>query len=140
MLKVVVDTNVWVSSLYSDGKPRRIRERFEQGQFQLFFAKELLAECQEVLTRQKFAHRITPQQTERLLEIIRKRAVFVRLPSTIPTISADPDDDAFLLCAQIANCDYIVSGDPDLLDLLEHGQTKIVLPAQFLEILEQEQK
>jgi putative PIN family toxin of toxin-antitoxin system len=136
VLKVVIDANVWVSSLWGDGKPRRIRERFEQGHFQLFFATELLAECREVLARPKFAERIDARQSAFVLELIRKKATFVQLPDPIPAVSRDPDDDMYLACAGVADCDYIVTGDPHLLDLQKHGRTQIVRPAVFLSILE----
>ena len=136
MLKVVIDANVWISSLWGDGKPRRIRERFERDEFQLVFAQELLDECQEVLARPKFAQRIDANQAALVLELIRCRATFVQLPPAIPSISQDPDDDKYLVCAELGSCDFLVSGDPDLLDVGTYRNTKIVTPADFLTVLE----
>lgn len=138
MLKVVIDANVWVSALWSDGKPRRIRERLERGQFRLFFAEELLDECREVLARPKFAKQIDANQVALVLELIRNRATFVDLPALIPAISRDPSDDKYLVCAATAACDFLVTGDPDLLTVGSFGKTKIVKPAEFLAILEAE--
>jgi uncharacterized protein len=135
VLKVVIDANVWVSSLWSDGKPRRIRERFERGEFQLVFAEELLEECREVLARPKFAQQINTEQTALVLELIRKRATFIQLPSVIPAISNDPSDDKYLVCADLGFCDFLVSGDPDLLNIDTYRSTKIVNPADFLDLL-----
>ncbi|HEY9776138.1 MAG TPA: putative toxin-antitoxin system toxin component, PIN family [Planktothrix sp.] len=138
MLKVVIDANVWISSLWSDGKPRRIRERFERGEFELFFAQELLDECRDVLARPKFDQWIDANQAAVVLDLIRSRATFVRLPAAREAISRDPSDDKYLLCAKIGSCDFLVSGDPDLLVVGTHGGTRIVKPAEFLAILEQQ--
>ena len=111
---------------------------FERGEFQLFFAQELLEECREVLARPKFAQQIGANQAAVVLELVRSRATFVQLPSAIPAISRDPSDDKYLLCAEVGGCDFLVSGDPDLLDVGSHGSAKIVKPAEFLAILEQQ--
>jgi putative PIN family toxin of toxin-antitoxin system len=119
----------WQTTQYS----RKIRTRT----FSTFFATELLAECRAVLARPKFAERIDPKQSAFVLELIRKKATFVQLPDQIPTVSRDPNDDMYLACADIADCDYIVTGDPHLLDLQTHGRTQIVRPAELSSILEQ---
>lgn len=70
MLKVVIDSNVWISSLLSDGNSRKIRNRFEQAEFRLFCAEELLTECAAILARPKFASRIDPEQARNNLHQI----------------------------------------------------------------------
>ena len=136
MLKVVIDTSVWISSLLANGNSRRIREKFEGGQFQLCVAEQLLEECRGVLGRPKFSRQISPMQAARLLELIEHTAAFVQLPSPIPAVSRDPKDDPFLACAAAAECDYLVTGDEDLLVLKQHGRTRIVSPAQFLQAMQ----
>lgn len=135
MLKVVIDANVWVSSLLADGNARRIRERFEAGQFQVCFAEELLAECRDVMARPKFRQQITPTQSARLLALIQHMAILVELPSAIPPVSRDPKDDPLLACVAAVHCDFLVTGDKDLLSLTEYEGAQIVSPARFLEIL-----
>lgn len=50
-------------------------------------------------------------------------------------VCRDPDDDKFLSCAESGNCINIVSGDKDLLTLLEYKTIKILTVAQFLQII-----
>ena len=44
----------------------------------------------------------------------------------------DADDVIFIELAVEAGADYIISGDPHLLDLKEYKKIKIVKPAEFL--------
>lgn len=59
----------------------------------------------------------------------------MELAEELERISRDPKDDIFLVCAATANCDFLVTGDKDLLVLKAHKRTKIVTPAKFLSIL-----
>ena len=55
MQKVIIDTNVIVSSLIQNGYPHLIiHELFIEEKFQLCISEKLMAEYREVLTRPKF--------------------------------------------------------------------------------------
>jgi putative PIN family toxin of toxin-antitoxin system len=92
----------------------------------------------DVLSRPKYVTKIPPAEVYKLLQLIEEVAIMVKLDQ-VPPISRDPKDDMFLACAAVSDSDYLVSGDSDLLDLLTHGRTKIIRPAEFLSILEQQQ-
>jgi len=56
MQKIVIDTNIFVSSLIQNGYPNQIiNELFIEQKFQLCISDELTTEYYEVLTRPKFA-------------------------------------------------------------------------------------
>jgi uncharacterized protein len=137
LLKAVIDTNLWISSLIGTGPPRKIKDCLQAQMFQAVYAVELFDELIDVLARPKFALKIQATEISKLLQLIEEVAILVKLDN-IPSISCDPKDDIFLACAAVSKSDYIVSGDPDLLDLVEHGKTKIINPAQFLQILNQQ--
>ena len=59
----------------------------------------------------------------------------VQFITGIAVIAADPSDDMVLACAVAGKADYIVSGDPHLLDLGEYEGIRIVSPAVFVSIL-----
>jgi len=50
-----------------------------------------------------------------------------------PLVTADPDDDPFLLCAAATGAEAVVSGDGHLLDLGRHGNIPILTPRSFLD-------
>jgi len=47
-------------------------------------------------------------------------------------VSRDPDDDKFLACALGASCNFIVSGDKDLLDISGYADVDVLKPADFV--------
>lgn len=61
---------------------------------------------------------------------------FASMVAGIPgpeNVSADRDDDYVLACAVDGGADYIVSGDPHLLDLKTHRSIPILTPREFVE-------
>ena len=50
-------------------------------------------------------------------------------------ISADPDDDKYIAAAIEGRAAFVVSGDPDLLEVVEHQGIRFVTPRAFLDLL-----
>jgi len=53
-MKIVLDINIFVSSFFWGGNPRKIMERVIDGKDKLFTCKEILEETAVVLSRPKF--------------------------------------------------------------------------------------
>ncbi|MBI4533002.1 MAG: putative toxin-antitoxin system toxin component, PIN family [Candidatus Melainabacteria bacterium] len=134
MLKIVIDTNLCISALLNPGNPQRIVDLLTTDTFQAFYPALLLEQLQDVAARPKIAARISSERLAQLLAVIQRNAIQVMLETT-PAICRDSTDDAFLECARLADCDYLVSGDKDLLILQNHGRTRIIAPAEFLQVL-----
>lgn len=136
MLKAVIDNNIWISALLGTGVPKKLKDHLKQEHYQAICSTALVEELLDVLSRPKFAGKITDIDAADLLRFLRKAAVFVQ-PEQLDPISRDPKDDMFLACAVAAGADYLVTGDKDLLSLAELRGTKIVAPREFLQVLEQ---
>jgi predicted nucleic acid-binding protein len=50
-------------------------------------------------------------------------------------MTKDPSDSKFLECAVEGNADFIITGDRHLLDLGKFEEIKIVIPAEFLKLI-----
>lgn len=135
MLKAVIDTNVWISSLLGTGKPKSIIDALRLRKFQAVYSKALFAELLDVLTRPKFAGKFTQVDAAAFLRLIQQAAILVEVIN-FEAVSRDPSDDPFLACALASDADFLVTGDEDLLCLKIHGDTKIVTPHQFLNALD----
>ncbi len=135
MLKVVLDTNILVSSLIRNGKPRSIWNFILTGKLQLISSKQILDEFIEVISREKFRKYITENEVKIFLETVKDIGNFVRVKHNFKIIREDPDDDKILNAAYDGKVDYIVSGDPHLLKLEEFRGIKIITPSQMLGIL-----
>ena len=53
-MKIVLDANIFVSSVFWGGNPRIVFERVIEGIDKLFISKEILDEIAEVMVRPKF--------------------------------------------------------------------------------------
>ena len=142
MLKVVLDTNVFVSSLLSRaGSPAMIIDRWRAGQFLLITSPPIISEIKRVVEasdiRKKYG--LTDDLIERLILLLEKDSIVVPGPSAVAgAIPKDPTDEMFLAAALDAKADLIVSGDRHLLDLGEYKQIPILTVRQFLEFLEKQ--
>jgi len=131
-VRVVVDTNVFISSLLNtEGNPRKVIDLWRYEKVTLCVSREILAEYFAVLSR--FGVSREPEGKE-MLQLFQNRYNQVFLTST-PAISAireDPADNKFIECAVAAGAKYIVSGDRHLLNLKAFKGILILSPTEFL--------
>ena len=82
--------------------------------------------------REKF--RWTDEAVKLAKERIGDFTVRVEPTQKVDAIKEDPTDDRILECAMASGSEYLVTGDRHLLKLGQYAGTKIVGPADFLEI------
>lgn len=135
-MRFVIDTNLLVSAVISNGLPRQLLDAARAGEFELCTSEVLLAELLDVLGRGKFANRLAQAglQPQAFTDDLRRLGVVVaptRVPRVVPT---DPDDDHVLAAALAGAVDLIVSGDlRDLLPLGSYAGIPIVTARQAWE-------
>lgn len=135
MLKAVIDTNQFVSSLISkQGPSAQLIDRWREQRFILVTSPEIIAEIQRVL---KYPHiskkyKLSKSDVQSLLTLIEHEAVVIPKLPAVHVIKDDPDDDKFLACAFAARAEYIVSGDQHLLSLGSYKSISIVTVKEFL--------
>jgi putative PIN family toxin of toxin-antitoxin system len=133
-VKVVVDTNVFISSLLNTkGNPRKVIDLWRFEKITLCLSKEILAEYFGVLGR--FGMSEEPEREE-LVQLFQKRfnQFFLTSVPTISAISEDPADNKFIECAVAADAKYIISGDRHLLNLKAYKGIRILPPTEFLKV------
>jgi putative PIN family toxin of toxin-antitoxin system len=89
------------------------------------------AEIAGVLARPRFARTISLARRQRILEILRRAAVWFK-PAVRVTDCRDPKDDKYLELALAAGAEIIVSSDDDLLVLHPWRGVRILRPADYL--------
>ena len=132
MIRAVLDTNVFISSIFWLGAPYRIVQKGFEGDFVIVTSPEILKEVGNTLHR-KF--RFPAEDTNTFLEIITLNSYLVEPQERIRAVKADPHDDKIIECALSGQAHFIVSGDHHLLDLRQYKDIKIVNPRQFLKHL-----
>ncbi len=111
MQKLVIDTNIIVSSLIQPGYPNLIiKDLFIEQKFQLCVSDELMTEYYEVLARPKFSKfQDFFIRAELLLADIEAKST-----KFIPTIKlqliSDLDDNMILELADKCSADFVITG------------------------------
>jgi putative PIN family toxin of toxin-antitoxin system len=132
-MKLVLDTNIYISAYYWGGNSQKIIGRIINGVDELFISNEILEEISEVMARPKFK---TEQKTiDEYIETIEKNCKKVLTEGKIKGICRDTDDDDKLECGKVCNADYIITGDDDLLVLEKFETIKIITPKEYLAII-----
>lgn len=132
MLKIVIDTNVFVSSFFG-GKPRQVIDLWMQGKVLLCVSQPIIEEYVRVLHRLGLKNEEERKEFLNLFADKSRNVLYVHQPSSLSMVSRDPDDDKFLECAVALEATYLVSGDQDLLEIKSCFGVQILKPAEFLE-------
>jgi len=138
MLKIVLDTNVFVSALINPhGKPAQILNYVFENKIRLFASPSIIEELQPVLSYPKLVkrHGLEKQELKEFISDLLSIMSLVEGKKAIELIVEDPADNNCLSCAVHAKADFIVSGDTHLLNLGEYQGTQIITPTQFLGVL-----
>jgi len=130
-VKVVLDTNVFVSSFLGSGPPRQIVDQWKVGRFTLCLCAEILAEYVDVLARLGLEG---TAELRELLELFRRRSNldFVVIGGDLRVVADDPADDKFIECARVAGAKVIVSGDRHLKGIGVYEDIRVLAPAEFV--------
>jgi putative PIN family toxin of toxin-antitoxin system len=113
-MRVVIDTNVVISSLFWGGAPRRVVDLAAGGHFQALTSPELLAELEAVLAE---SFGIPQEKLDLVLRDILSYAEVVTVLEEPQIPVRDLSDTKVLACAIAGHADCIVTGDHDLLAL-----------------------
>jgi len=132
-MKIVIDTNIFVSSFFWGGYPREVFERVINGLDELCITDEIIKEITSVMNSSKFI--ANSSEIEDYIKIIEKYSKKIVSKNVPESTSRDKDDDKILQCGLDGGVDFIVTGDKDLLVLIEYEKIKIMKPKEYLEIV-----
>ena len=127
-MRVVIDTNIFVSSFFG-GNPRKIIQHWKDGNVTLCLSMEILDEYIEVLKRLGLDEE---DEFEELISLFAKgfNIIFTTKTPKINIVN-DPDDDKFIECAVALKAKVVISGDKALTAIGEYMGIEIVTPHQF---------
>ena len=135
-MKIILDCNIWISFLIGH-QTNSIQQILTDMRFDVYVCDELLEEIHEVSSRPKILTRIGNDELDDFFRIIYAFCRMAKIEQQAQSKIRDPKDLYLLSLAESIEADYIVSGDADLLDLQQHGQTKMIrlvdFKAKFLE-------
>ena len=140
---ILIDTNILISAiiLKRDSTPNKLLMLWKHNKYNLVMSEELILEVETVLNREKInrKYHISQQEIQELIRELRFSITFI-IPLnlyTLPIHSRDIKDDKLLACAIAGECDYLITGDQDLLVLNGNqplGKIKILTAKEFLSL------
>jgi uncharacterized protein len=131
VIKVVIDTNVFISSFFG-GNPRKIIRLWEKGEIVLCLSRLIVDEYVAVLRRLGMNNE---RELTELLKLFAQgfHVLFAGKTPKLQVVEKDPDDNKFIECAVALNCEFIISGDKHLKSIQNYMGIRIVSPTEFLE-------
>jgi putative PIN family toxin of toxin-antitoxin system len=130
-VRIILDTNVFVSGVFFGGPPGQILEAWRDARVRLVLSAEILKEYKRV--GETLTSEYPGVDLEPFLTLLALYADVVPAPALETPVASDPDDDKFLACALAAGVNVIVSGDKDLVEQSGWGGIKVLRPRQFVD-------
>lgn len=138
MIRIVLDTNLFVSALLKAGSnPDRIIQLVRDEKALLLMSDSICDEIIRVLAYPKIRNRLaaTDEELKNFVQLLGAVAIITPGTLQLPLLDAAPDDTKYLVCAVEGHADYIISGDHHLTDLVMYRGIHIVTPADFMQIV-----
>ena len=131
MAKVVIDTNVFISSFFW-GTPRKVINLWKDGDIVLCLSQKIVEEYIEVLNRLGLKDK---NEIIKLTKLFAEgyNSVFTAITPTLFIVEEDPDDNKFIECAVALDCKIIISGDKHLKKIKKYIDIEILSPKKFIE-------
>jgi uncharacterized protein len=129
-VKVVLDTNVFVSGVFFRGPPYQILKAWQDAEIELVISPDILDEYHRVgkiLAEDHPAIDLMP-----VLEFVIQYAEIYSVLPLPEAVCKDPDDDKFFACALASGSNIIVRGDKHLHKASGYRGIEVVKPRDFV--------
>ena len=131
-IKIVIDTNVFLSAILFGGTPGKLIGLWKTGRILPLVSRPILDEYLKVLASPKF--HLSENEINYILYVEILPFFDVVFPvSRKNIVKNDPSDDKFIHCAVAGSAPVILSGDHHLLQLKSYQNIDIQTPTDFLD-------
>jgi putative PIN family toxin of toxin-antitoxin system len=128
-VKIVLDTNLYVSAFQFGGKPMQLLQKGIDGDIDIAVSTPIIQETVRVL-RDKFGW--SGEQLAEALSVIAAATYEVTITEALDVVERDPSDNRILEAAVAAGAEVVVSGDSDLLSMEVFRNIEIRRLSDFL--------
>jgi len=140
VIRAVLDANVLAPGFLSKTSgAARLLELWRRQSYELIVSEHLLTELARTYTDPYFQQRIAPDEVDRILRLLRRRAVVTELTVTVTGVATQPEDDLVLATGLSGRASYVATYDRQLLKLAIYRSLQIVPPGRLLALLEEEE-
>ncbi len=133
MTRIVLDTNVLAPGLTSVGSASsRLIEYWQASAYELVISEHLLDELTRAFEDRYYRSRVSSQQAERTLTLLRQKATMIELTTPVVGVATHPEDDAVLATALSGQASILCTRDKQLLKLRAYQTVAILSPGEVL--------
>ena len=131
VLRVVIDTNIYISAIFWNGKPREVIDLGRDGKIMIFTSLDIE---NEIAGKLKTTFKLAEEDVNQILLDFSTFTLPIRINKQLIVVQDDPDDNKFIECALECKANYIISGDRHLLNLKEYEGIKLIKSSAFLKV------
>ncbi len=132
-MRIVLDTNVLISALIRDGKPREFLDLLLAEHHTLILSRPIIEEFSRVAADQRIRPYTDSEEVVRFLRKLVAEASLVSLTSRFKVLNTP--DDLVLRTAHDGKAHMIVTGDKHLLELASFKGFKILTVSEAMQYL-----
>jgi putative PIN family toxin of toxin-antitoxin system len=131
MLKIVIDSNLWISFLISKKLKNLDKLCFDKN-IAVVSSPKVVAEFLDVSSRKKIKKYLKQKDIPRVLNLIEAHCVDDPTEYAENPELEDPDDLYLLALSDAVKANYLLTGDKDLLLLKKYNNTEIISYSEFI--------
>lgn len=135
MMKIIVDTNLWISFLIGK-RTDSLRQLLLRDDIIVYVCQELIDEFISVVSRPKIQKYISSEDIDLTLDLMYSYCQNSLIQRNAQSPVRDAKDLYLLSLAETVSADYILTGDKDLLTLEKHQNTRIISLTAFTQLLQ----
>lgn len=129
-MRVILDTNVILAAFAGRGLANAVFELCLD-KHEIIISEHILSELQNNLQKKL---KMSKDKVQRIIEYLKEFCTLSSYKKLDKSICRDPEDIKILGLSELAEPDYIITGDSDLLTLKEFRSVPIITPREFWEI------
>lgn len=137
-MRVVLDTNIWLSAIFWKGEASRTIKLGVDKKIVIITTEDILSEITEVLNKEEKFQKFILDRKQKIEDLIRTVLSFstlIETESKLDLVKEHPKDNIILEAALDGRADYIISYDRHILNMIEFRGIKILNPREFLKLL-----
>jgi uncharacterized protein len=136
VIRAVLDANVLAPAFTNPtATAGRLIALWQAGGFELVVSEHVIAELRRTYADPYYASRVTSQQVEAAIDLLRTEAIVTPLSIPVSGVASHPEDDLVLATGLSASADFLGTRDKQLLKLGNYLGLRIVSPGELLPIL-----
>ena len=132
-MRVVLDTNVFVSGIHWSGDSRKIIDAWTDDLFELVCSPDIIKELTRIL--KGFKKPLSDEFIVQFAQILLKDSVLTTPTAKLDVVKDDESDNRLIEAAVEGKADYIVTQDNHLLKIGSYKGIIIVKPSEFLQLV-----